>query len=133
MKIELFSKITKAGIGRKKPVHRESQLQRECVKWFRLQYPALGHMLFAVPNGGSRNAREAGIMKDEGVVPGVSDLILLLPRKGYGSLCLECKTPDGQQSYNQAAWQGSCEASGNKYVIFRSVDDFIKIVNWYLK
>ena len=35
-----ISEINKQMLERKRrnPVHRESQLQRECVKWFRMQY-----------------------------------------------------------------------------------------------
>jgi len=32
--------------------HIESQIQKDCVTWFRLQYPKIGRLLFAVPNGG---------------------------------------------------------------------------------
>lgn len=53
-----------------------------CVGWFRLQYPAVGKLLFAVPNGGARSRTEAAIMKAEGVTAGVTDLILLLGRGG---------------------------------------------------
>jgi hypothetical protein len=118
---------------KKKSRHHESQIQQNCVWWFRLQYPAFKSMLFAVPNGGARSPVEAKIMKAEGVTPGVSDLILLVSRKGYNALCLECKTAAGRQSHSQAAWQADCEAFGNKYVIFRSVDEFINIINDYLK
>lgn len=47
--------------------HIESQIQKDCVTWFRLQYPKIGRLLFAVPNGGARNAKEAAIMKGEGL------------------------------------------------------------------
>ena len=54
--------------------HIESQIQKDCVTWFRLQYPKIGRLLFAVPNGGARNAKEAAIMKGEGVTAGVAAL-----------------------------------------------------------
>ena len=73
--------------------HIESQIQQNCVTWFRLQYPKISRLLFAVPNGGARNAREAAIMKGEGVTAGVSALILLFPSGGFHSLCIEFKTP----------------------------------------
>ena len=60
--------------------HEESHIQRNCVKWFRLAYPKLARLLFAVPNGGKRGIREAAIMKAEGVVAGVADLLLLIPK-----------------------------------------------------
>lgn len=118
---------------RKKPRHEEHRIQCACVKWFRMQYPKLKDVLFAVPNGGSRNKAEAGMLKDEGVTPGVSDLILLKPNRFYGALCLEMKTPDGKQSRSQEEWQKAAEANGAKYVLCRSLDDFMREINGYLK
>ena len=135
MTVEEFNKLREDHNKgqRKKPVHREAQIQRACVKWFRLQYPRYKNMLFSVPNGGCRNSIEAKLMKAEGVVPGVSDLILLVSRNGYSSLCLEAKTEEGKQSENQIIWQTDCEKNGNKYVIFRSVEEFITEITNYLK
>ena len=42
--------------------HNESQLQKSCVMWFRLQYPRLRYLLFAVPNGGARSAVTGAIL-----------------------------------------------------------------------
>lgn len=60
----------------------ESQIQHDCLVWFRLQYPKLARMLFAVPNGGKRDTKTGARMKYEGAVRGVADLILLIPKKG---------------------------------------------------
>ncbi len=116
-----------------KPSHIESELQRSCKQWFDLQYPKLSRLCFAIPNGGARNAREAGIMKAEGVTAGVADMILLIPRNGYGCLCLEFKTKDGYQSQSQKLWQAATEANGNKYVVVRSIDQFVNEVKKYLQ
>ena len=83
----------------------ESQIQHDCLTWFRLQYPKLALLMFAVPNGGRRDAKSGARMKYEGVVKGVADLILLIPKKGYASLCIEMKTPKGVQGDNQKEWQ----------------------------
>lgn len=115
-----------------KPRHIESNLQRNCFTWFRLQYPRLRLLLFAVPNGGFRNKREAGIMKAEGVTAGVADVILLKPSGGYASLCVEFKTEDGTQRATQKEWQKAAEGAGNKYVIVRSFDAFKEEVETYL-
>jgi hypothetical protein len=112
--------------------HIESKIQIAAVRWFDYQYPGLSRCLFAVPNGGSRNKREAAIMKAEGVRAGVADLILLTPRGEYGALCIELKTETGRQSPEQIEWQKQAENAGNKYVVCRSVDEFINIVNDYL-
>ena len=118
---------------RRKPRHIESELQRSCFYWFRLQYAHLGKLFFAVPNGGARNKREAAIMKQEGVTAGVADAILLAPSGGYASLCVEFKTEDGRQQATQKEWQRAAEAAGNKYVIVRTFDDFRRQVEAYLK
>ena len=123
----------KATGTRNKPRHIESEIQRSCKKWFDYQYSRIASLCFAVPNGGFRNGLEAKIMYAEGVTAGVSDMILLVPRHGYGCLCMEFKTPTGKQSAHQIKWQTVTEDNGNKYVIIRSLDDFMDIVNKYLK
>ena len=112
--------------------HIESNIQKGCIAWFRLQYRHLSKMIFAVPNGGCRNAREAAIMKAEGVTAGVADVILLVSRGGYNSLCIEFKTEKGRQSELQKQWQGEAEKNGNKYVVCRSFKDFSLTVSEYL-
>jgi hypothetical protein len=89
-------------------------------------------MLFAVPNGGYRKELECKILKAEGVVAGVSDLILLVPRNGKGSLCIEMKTRTGVQRSSQKVWQEECEKAGNQYVIVRSFEEFREAVTNYL-
>ncbi len=112
--------------------HEESNIQKNCVTWFRLQYPSIARLLFAVPNGGARNAREAGIMKGEGVTAGVADIILLHPSGTYHSLCVEFKTAKGRQSPAQKEWQALVEANGNKYIVCRSFDEFRTHIKQYL-
>lgn len=110
----------------------ESQIQHDCLTWFRLQYPNLALLLFSVPNGGRRDAKTGARMKYEGVVRGVADLILLIPKKGYASLCIEMKTPKGVQSDGQKEWQREAEKYRSKYVVCRSLQEFIYEVNSYL-
>ena len=112
--------------------HNESIIQQNFVKWFRLQFPELSLMLFAVPNGGLRRRVEAAIMKAEGMTAGVSDLILLVPSKGYHSLCIEMKAEKGRQTEHQKQWQKHAERHGNKYVICRSFEDAVNAVREYL-
>ena len=56
----------------RKPKDEEHRIQCACVRWFRLQYPQLNGRLFAVPNGGRRDATTAAKLKAEGVIAGVS-------------------------------------------------------------
>lgn len=110
----------------------ESRIQQACVRWFRLQYPRLARLLIAVPNGGGRSKVEAAIMKGEGVTAGASDLLLLVPSGGCPYLCIEMKTPKGRQSPAQRQWQDEVEQAGGRYVLCRSLEEFMNVVNTYL-
>lgn len=112
--------------------YNESHIQQACVRWFRLQYPRLALNLFAVPNGGARDAVTGRILKAEGVVAGVADLVLLYPSAPYHGMCIEMKTAKGYQRPTQKAWQEAVERVGYKYVVCRSFDDFRAQINEYL-
>ncbi len=118
---------------RKPPSDEEHRVQVACVRWFRMKYPHLSPRLFAVPNGGRRDGVTGARLKAEGVLAGVADLILLVPNAGYHALLIEMKTPKGRQSESQKAWQQEVCAEGEyKYVVCRSLDDFIREVDVYL-
>lgn len=117
---------------RRKPTDEEHKIQVVCIRWFRLKYPKLKHVLFSVPNGGRRDAVTGSKLKDEGATKGVADLILLKSNRFYGGLAIEMKKPGGHQSQAQKEWQRECESAGNKYVICHSLDEFMKIITDYL-
>lgn len=119
----------------KRPMTRplsESRIQHNCILWFRMQYPELALLLFAVPNGGKRDARTGAKMKYEGATAGVSDFILLIPKKGYAALCIEMKKPGGVQSEKQKEWQRKVEKYRSKYAVCHSLEEFMNEVNGYL-
>ena len=118
--------------SRRKPDDEEHRIQCACVRWFRLQYPNYRHNLFAVPNGGRRDKMTGAHLKSEGVLPGVADLILLKSSASHGALLIEMKTCKGKQAESQREWQRLIEKDGYKYVICRSLDDFMNKVNDYL-
>lgn len=111
----------------------EARIQSEFFRQVPLFFPHLpDRLLFAVPNGGSRHKIEAANMKRQGVKRGVADVILQIPKKGYASLCLEFKTPTGRQSDEQKEYQRQVEMAGSKYVVVRSVEQAIRIMQKYL-
>lgn len=114
-------------------IHREAELQSACVRYFRLRWPKLSGIFFAIPNGGSRNPIEARNMKVQGTLSGVADLILLKPSNGYGALCIEMKSESGRQSQSQKEFQSAAQQAGNRYVVCRSFDEFKQSVEEYLQ
>lgn len=118
--------------SRKHPSNEEHQLQCACVRSFRFKYPRFRHNLFAVPNGGKRDKTTAAKLKAEGALAGVADLIFLKSNRYYGALLIEMKTRTGRQTDTQREWQKLIETDGYKYVVCRSVDDFMREVDEYL-
>ena len=110
--------------------HPESDLQIACVRWFRHQYPKV--LIFAVPNGGKRNAREAARMKAEGTTAGVPDLFIASPRGGYGGLFIEMKAGKGKLTEAQEEMHDRLVVDGYVCDVCRTLESFQKIVQGYL-
>lgn len=117
---------------RRPPRNLEHQLQCRCVRWFRMAFPTMRHNLFAVPNGGYRTKTTAALMKAEGQLSGVADLILLKRKGKCGALLLEAKVKGNYQSETQRLWQSLIEADGYEYKVFHTLEEFAEIVTEYL-
>lgn len=119
----------------------EHQLQVKCVKWFNYQYPNLRGLLFAIPNGGRRDETTAKKLKAEGVVAGVADLFLAIPRYKLGGsytvhhgLFIEMKTEDkgSRQRPSQREFEGNVRMMRYDYHIVRTFDEFVELITSYL-
>ena len=117
---------------RKRSLNEEHQLQCAEVRYMRGVHRDLSHVFFCVPNGQKRTSRQAAWLHEEGLVNGVSDMILLKPNSKHGYLCIENKTKKGKQSAEQKIFQQEVEKHGGKYVIIRSLDEFIETIESYL-
>lgn len=113
---------------RNKPRHTESKIQQSVVEWFRYQYPK--YIIAAIPNGGYRNAREAAIMRKEGVLAGFSDLIIIAE---HNVLFMEMKTDGGKQSEAQKVFQNKVCKLGHEYVVSFSLESAILNIERWLK
>lgn len=104
--------------------HDEANFQIGVVRFLRMA----GHFVFAVPNGGSRNVIEAANLKAQGVMAGVSDLILLLPHKVY---FIELKNPNGKgrQSPLQREFEDNVRAHGQEYLLWDNWAQVEQFVN----
>ncbi len=112
----------------------ESQIQQACILWFKAQYPRLWEdgVLFHIANEGIRLGGAGKRAKREGIIRGVADICLAMPRKGYGALYIELKRPGCYQKPDQRKWQESMEKHGNKYVVVKSVEAFMRTIQEYL-
>ena len=112
--------------------HKEDNLQMMCVRWFSLQYPKCAPLLHHSPNGGKRNLKEAARFKAMGVRAGFPDLALYIASGGYHALFIELKSDTGRQTAIQKDMEQLLKAQGYKYVVVRSVDEFINEIETYL-
>ncbi len=134
MKKTFAQLLARQRTGRKPSRDEEHRLQCACVRWFRAQHAWLAPALFAVPNGGRRDAVTGARLKAEGALAGVADLILLRRSGEYGALLVEMKTATGRQSPAQRRWaEAVTEGGAYKYCICRTLADFMHAVTEYLK
>ena len=84
----------------------------------------LGILWFHPPNGGSRDPREARILKSMGVKPGVPDIIIVWDPM----VAIELKTAKGRPSRHQTAWLTALRDNGWVAEIARSYDDVLAIL-----
>lgn len=84
-----------------------------------------GIVVFAVPNGGQRAITTARMLKAEGCMSGVSDIIIL-----ENGTCrfVEIKTPKGRQQDSQKEFDAIVKAHGMKYEIWRDIEDAVNYV-----
>lgn len=111
---------------------KESDLQIACVNWFRYQYPQYRMLLFAIPNGGKRNITTAINLKREGVVSGVPDMFLSIPRGEWHGFYLELKAGVNELTQNQDLFFMLAQKQMYKCEVIRSLDQFIREINYYL-
>ena len=113
----------------------EMRLQAECFKEAWNKYPETRRLLFHVANELDRagdNARLGAIRRAEGIVKGVSDLVLLIPRGDFHGLMIELKWGDGRQRKEQKEWQELVEAQGYRYETIWTKKDFMALLEEYL-
>jgi len=116
----------------------ESNEQIAIVQWFRLQYPK--YRLISIPNGqmiGGRNKFAlVNKYKKEGMLPGVSDLFLCVPRSGYGGLWLEMKAKGktaSSLSPDQIYWQSDMRDAGYKAECCFGFDHARQVITEYME
>ena len=108
--------------------HPESILQRQCVRWFRLQYPKC--LIYANANGGYRSRVEAAIMQGEGVTAGIPDLTVVAPDQ---TLWIEMKAGAGKLSDNQKRVHEKLTTLGQRVHTCKSLDEFIETIEKHIK
>ena len=110
--------------------YKEHQLQSACIKWFKYQYPQI--LIWATPNGGYRNVREAARLRTEGVLAGVPDIFIAEAKNGYNGLFIELKVGKNTLTESQHKIREKLLLAGYQHFVCYSFDEFMNIVNLYI-
>jgi hypothetical protein len=116
-------------------VRNEHAEQAALMAWARLQVhrlPGLA-LLFAIPNGGRRDAVTGARLKAEGVKAGVPDLFLPMARHGFHGLFIELKALGGSPTPEQRGWIARLRQAGYAAEVCRGWEAAASTLTRYLE
>jgi hypothetical protein len=117
--------------------HEESKIQQRCVEWFRYSFPRT--VIASFPNGvyigGTpvQRAKRWNILKAEGAMPGIPDLMICMPCMKYHALFIEMKTEKGKLSENQKIVHAMLINEGYAVKVCRSFEEFTITIKKYME
>jgi len=91
-----------------------------------------GIPVYHIPNGGSRDKREAANLKRQGVKPGVPDLCVPVARGAYHSLYIEMKAEGGKPTEAQAEWLWRLREEGMCAYVCYGAENAIALIDLYM-
>jgi hypothetical protein len=125
---------------RKRPQYLEALEQRLFVKRLRTDPRTKDLPWCSVPNGGKRNAREAALLKAEGVQAGVPDWLLFVPfcppdDLHLNGLAIEFKSPTGKGrlSESQKSWHENLLAADWSVRVCTTAEEAWRLVESWLE
>ncbi len=123
--------------------HLEDSHQVALMNWAKLltilvdgEPTTLGEYLFAIPNGGRRDKREAARLKRSGVKAGVLDLNLPIKDRTGATLWVEMKAPkphDARVTQSQRDWITKMRRLGHRAEVCYGWDDARELIMSHLK
>ena len=109
--------------------------QEKVIKWARdneNNYPFLW-LLHSSLNGVKLSKNQAGRAKTQGMLSGVPDLFLPVPKNGFHGLYIEMKSEKGRVSVSQNRFLSVTNELGYQSIVCYSSEDAIQKIQEYLK
>lgn len=109
--------------------------QEKVIKWARdneNNYPFLW-LLHSSLNGVKLSKNQAGRAKTQGMLSGVPDLFLPVPRNNFHGLYIEMKSEKGRVSVSQSRFLSVTNELGYQSIVCYSSEDAIEKIKEYLK
>lgn len=127
--------LIKPSRTKKRNAQPEAIEQERVIKWARdneNNYPFLW-LLHSSLNGVKLSKNQAGRAKTQGMLSGVPDLFLPVPKNGFHGLYIEMKSEKGRVSVSQSRFLSVTNELGYQSIVCYSSEDAIKKINEYLK
>lgn len=125
--------LVKPSRTKKRNAQPEAIEQERVIKWARdneNNYPFLW-LLHSSLNGVKLSKNQAGRAKTQGMLSGVPDLFLPVPKNGFHGLFIEMKSEKGRLSTNQTCFLSKVELLGYKIAVCYSANEAIKTIENY--
>ncbi len=119
----------------KAPKQSESKSQQEVVRWWRdnsYEWHLDAELLFAIPNQARRSRANASRMSAEGLLAGVPDVFLAVPRGDCAGFFIEMKASGGKLSENQRLMLARLTKAGYATLVAYSATDAINAIRAYM-
>lgn len=87
--------------------------------------------VYAIPNGGRRDPKEAAFLKKSGVMAGVPDLCFPAARRGYHGLYIELKVGRNRPTPAQEEWLARLNNAGYCARVCWGSEEAIETIKWY--
>ena len=112
----------------------EQAFQKETAKILKkaLYNAGLPQLGFHTANERKAKVQEHARLKLQGVLSGVSDWIILIPRKGFHGLVIELKKSGGTADDNQKTFMNGAAGQGYLVVLINDLETFEETINAYL-
>ena len=111
-------------------IKRSEATEQEAV----VEYCQLNRILiFAIPNGGSRNKLEAINLKRQGVKAGVPDLFVPYARRGFYGLFIEMKYGRNKTTPEQDEWLDALTRRGYLAKVCRGYAEAVELLKYYFE
>lgn len=112
----------------------ESQEQKALFTWIRLMSSKDKRYsnIFAIPNGAKRDKITAINLKREGVLSGVWDIFVPVPKNSLGGLFIEMKIGKNKLTDNQVRFKDGLENSYSFKVCYSWIEAKEAILEWLI-
>jgi len=127
--------LIKPSRTKKRNAQPEAIEQERVIKWARdneNNYPFLW-LLHSSLNGVKLSKNQAGRAKTQGMLSGVPDLFLPVPKKGFHGLFIEMKSQQGRVSVSQSRFLSVTNELGYQSIVCYSSEDAIEKIKEEIK